>query len=72
MVQKIGVKLNAWQMKMSKSTGALAQFGETLIDDGDTIIHHCNTGALARLTGGRRWESFAWPLRMQKNSGVGR
>ncbi|MBI3913694.1 MAG: S-methyl-5-thioribose-1-phosphate isomerase [Chloroflexi bacterium] len=25
----------------------MAQFGAALIDDGDTIIHHCNTGPLA-------------------------
>jgi methylthioribose-1-phosphate isomerase len=25
----------------------MAEHGEALIDDGDTIIHHCNTGALA-------------------------
>ncbi len=25
----------------------MAEFGAALIDDGDTIIHHCNTGALA-------------------------
>ncbi len=25
----------------------MAEYGATLIDDGDTIIHHCNTGALA-------------------------
>jgi methylthioribose-1-phosphate isomerase len=25
----------------------MAEHGATLIDDGDTIIHHCNTGALA-------------------------
>ncbi|HPS42721.1 MAG TPA: S-methyl-5-thioribose-1-phosphate isomerase, partial [Anaerolineaceae bacterium] len=26
---------------------ALAQHGASLIEDGDTILHHCNTGALA-------------------------
>lgn len=26
---------------------AISKFGAELIDDGDTIIHHCNTGALA-------------------------
>ena len=25
----------------------MAEHGAALIDDGDTIIHHCNTGALA-------------------------
>jgi methylthioribose-1-phosphate isomerase len=25
----------------------MAEFGASLIDDGDTIVHHCNTGALA-------------------------
>jgi methylthioribose-1-phosphate isomerase len=30
----------------------MAQFGAALIDDGDTIIHHCNTGALATVDWG--------------------
>lgn len=30
-----------------RTNQALSKFGASLIDDGDTIIHHCNTGALA-------------------------
>ncbi len=30
----------------------MAEHGATLIDDGDTIIHHCNTGALAAVDWG--------------------
>jgi methylthioribose-1-phosphate isomerase len=30
----------------------MAAFGAELIDDGDTIIHHCNTGALATVDWG--------------------
>jgi len=30
----------------------MAEWGSTLIDDGDTIIHHCNTGALATVDWG--------------------
>jgi methylthioribose-1-phosphate isomerase len=31
---------------------AMAQYGASLIEDGDTIIHHCNTGALATVDWG--------------------
>lgn len=30
----------------------MASYGATLIDDGDTILHHCNTGALATVDWG--------------------
>jgi methylthioribose-1-phosphate isomerase len=30
----------------------MAEHGATLIDDGDTVIHHCNTGALAAVDWG--------------------
>src|SRR5574340_723540 len=30
----------------------MAEFGAALIEDGDTIIHHCNTGALATVDWG--------------------
>jgi methylthioribose-1-phosphate isomerase len=30
----------------------IAEHGATLIDDGDTVIHHCNTGALATVDWG--------------------
>ncbi len=35
-----------------ESNRAIAGFGVELIDDGDTIIHHCNTGALATVDWG--------------------
>jgi methylthioribose-1-phosphate isomerase len=35
-----------------KTNLRMAEFGEPLIDDGDTIIHHCNTGALATVDWG--------------------
>ncbi len=34
-------------MKMLRSTNAWGSMARRLIEDGDTIIHHCNTGALA-------------------------
>ena len=30
----------------------ISKFGTALIEDGDTIIHHCNTGALATVDWG--------------------
>lgn len=30
----------------------IARYGAPLIDDGDTVIHHCNTGSLATVDGG--------------------
>ena len=30
----------------------MARFGASVINDGDTIIHHCNTGPLATVDGG--------------------
>jgi methylthioribose-1-phosphate isomerase len=30
----------------------MADFGRTVIEDGDVIIHHCNTGSLATVEGG--------------------
>jgi methylthioribose-1-phosphate isomerase len=36
-------------VKINKRMG---QYGATLIEDGDTIIHHCNTGALAAVDWG--------------------
>jgi methylthioribose-1-phosphate isomerase len=31
---------------------AIARYGEVLLEDGDTVIHHCNTGALATVDWG--------------------
>jgi methylthioribose-1-phosphate isomerase len=35
-----------------KTNMRISDYGEPLIDDGDTIIHHCNTGALATVDWG--------------------
>jgi len=43
----------------------MAQHGATLIDDGDTIIHHCNTGALATVD----WGTALGVIRMAHEQG---
>lgn len=43
----------------------MAAFGAALIDDGDTIIHHCNTGALATVD----WGTALGVIRMAYESG---
>jgi len=43
----------------------MARFGAELIDDGDTIIHHCNTGALATVD----WGTALGVLRMAHETG---
>ncbi len=43
----------------------MARFGATLIDDGDTIIHHCNTGALAAVD----WGTALGVIRMAYEQG---
>jgi methylthioribose-1-phosphate isomerase len=43
----------------------IAEFGSTLIDDGDTIIHHCNTGALATVD----WGTALGVIRMAHEQG---
>ena len=43
----------------------MARFGATLIGDGDTIIHHCNTGALATVD----WGTALGVLRMAHEQG---
>jgi methylthioribose-1-phosphate isomerase len=35
-----------------KTNQAISEFGADLIEDGDTILHHCNTGALAMVDWG--------------------
>jgi methylthioribose-1-phosphate isomerase len=43
----------------------MAAFGADLIDDGDTIIHHCNTGALATVD----WGTALGVIRMAYEQG---
>lgn len=43
----------------------MASHGATLIDDGDTIIHHCNTGALATVD----WGTALGVIRMAHTAG---
>lgn len=43
----------------------IASFGCDLIDDGDTIIHHCNTGALATVD----WGTALGVIRMAHDKG---
>jgi methylthioribose-1-phosphate isomerase len=43
----------------------MAKYGATLIDDGDTIIHHCNTGALATVD----WGTALGVIRMAHEQG---
>jgi methylthioribose-1-phosphate isomerase len=43
----------------------MAEFGAALIDDGDTIIHHCNTGALATVD----WGTALGAIRMAHEQG---
>ena len=43
----------------------MARFGATLIDDGDTVIHHCNTGALATVD----WGTALGVIRMAHEQG---
>ena len=44
---------------------AISTFGAELIDDGDTIIHHCNTGALATVD----WGTALGIIRMAHEQG---
>jgi methylthioribose-1-phosphate isomerase len=43
----------------------MAQYGSALIDDGDTVIHHCNTGALATVD----WGTALGVIRMAHEQG---
>ncbi|HEY57080.1 MAG TPA: S-methyl-5-thioribose-1-phosphate isomerase [Anaerolineae bacterium] len=43
----------------------MAEIGATLIEDGDTIIHHCNTGALATVD----WGTALGVIRMAHEQG---
>lgn len=55
-VQQVANRLmrEAWEMAEEdvRVNQAMAGHGARLIDDGDTIIHHCNTGALAAVDWG--------------------
>jgi methylthioribose-1-phosphate isomerase len=44
---------------------AMARYGADLIDDGDTVIHHCNTGALATVD----WGTALGVIRMAHEQG---
>lgn len=48
------LELEAMQMAEEdvKTNQAISKFGAELLEDGDTIIHHCNTGALAMVDWG--------------------
>lgn len=43
----------------------MSQYGAALIDDGDTVIHHCNTGALATVD----WGTALGVIRMAHTQG---
>ena len=43
----------------------MAEFGESLINDGDSIIHHCNTGSLAAVD----WGTALGVIRMSHERG---
>lgn len=43
----------------------MAQYGASLIEDGDTVIHHCNTGALATVD----WGTALGAIRMAHEQG---
>ncbi len=43
----------------------MAEYGAALIDDGDTIVHHCNTGALATVD----WGTALGVIRMAHEQG---
>lgn len=43
----------------------MAEFGASLINDGDTVIHHCNTGALATVD----WGTALGAVRMAHEQG---
>lgn len=44
---------------------SMAKFGASVINDGDTIIHHCNTGALAAVD----WGTALGAIRMAHEQG---
>ena len=45
---------------------SISKFGAELIEDGDTIIHHCNTGALATVD----WGTALGVIRMAHEQGI--
>jgi methylthioribose-1-phosphate isomerase len=56
--QPVGIRqaLETEAIKMAdedvETNQAIARHGEVLLEDGDTVIHHCNTGALATVDWG--------------------
>jgi methylthioribose-1-phosphate isomerase len=65
MVQKLVAEAQRMADEDVEINRRIAQFGETLIDDGDTIIHHCNTGALATVD----WGTALGVIRMAHENG---
>ena len=65
MVQKLVAEAKRMADEDVEINRRIAQFGETLIDDGDTIIHHCNTGALATVD----WGTALGVIRMAHENG---
>ncbi len=56
------LKISDEDIAINKS---MAQYGAELIDDGDTIIHHCNTGSLATVD----WGTALGVIRLAHESG---
>ena len=48
----LAMKIHAEDIAMNKAMG---RFGGALLDDGDTVMTHCNAGALATAGTARRW-----------------
>jgi len=65
MVQKLVAEAQRMADEDVEINRRIALFGETLIDDGDTIIHHCNTGALATVD----WGTALGVIRMAHENG---
>ncbi len=68
-VEELGQLLLAEAQKIADEDVAanrqIAQYGCSLIDDGDTVLHHCNTGALATVD----WGTALGVIRMAHEQG---
>jgi len=68
-VQQLCEKIEAEAMLMAEEDVAvnkrMAEHGAALIEDGDTVIHHCNTGALATVD----WGTALGCIRMAHEQG---
>jgi methylthioribose-1-phosphate isomerase len=68
-VTQVGVRLEAEALAMAEEDVAvnkrISEYGAALIEDGDTIIHHCNTGALATVD----WGTALGCIRMAHEQG---